>query len=192
MSHIIRIENDLPVVGSEQPLPQSFGNISYPALTQMLTQGFAEYLPPVYDASRQALGDYVQQGEAWSRQVVDRPVAELQSTAWENIKSERDRRKGGGVNVAGKWFHSDDASRIQQLGLVVMGANLPAGIQWKTMDGSFVAMTPTLAGQIFQAVAGLDMANFANAEAHRFAMLSLSDPLSYDFSGGWLPTYGEV
>jgi len=89
MSHIIRVENDLPVVGGEQSLPPSFGNISCPTLTQMLTQGFAEYLPPVYDASRQVLGDYVQEGEAWTRIVLDRPLAEMKADAINTIKDIR-------------------------------------------------------------------------------------------------------
>jgi hypothetical protein len=60
----------------------------------------------------------------------------------------------GGYVVGGHWFQSDSASRIQQLSLVVMGANLPPGIQWKTLAGTFVAMTQTLAVQIFQTAAG--------------------------------------
>lgn len=31
---------------------------------------------------------------------------------------------------------------------------MPTTIYWKTMDGSFVQMTPTLAGQIFNTAAG--------------------------------------
>ena len=69
-------------------------------------------------------------------------------------QSERDRRKhDGGYKVGTNWFHSDDTSRIQQIALTIMGANMPANIMWKTMSGSFVLMTPTLAGQIFQAAA---------------------------------------
>jgi len=55
---------------------------------------------------------------------------ELKADAWNAIKAMRDQRKAGGVKVkvgtVNKWFHSDDASRIQQMGLVMMGANLPA------------------------------------------------------------------
>ena len=89
---------------------------------------------------------------------------------WELIKSERDKRKSGGVKVGEKWFHSDSDSRIQQLGLVMMGGNIPAGLMWKTLDGSFVAMTQSLALQIFQAVAANDMAIFAAAETHKAKM----------------------
>lgn len=115
--------------------------------------------------------------------------------AWNAIKGERDRRKVGGVKVkvgtVDKWFHSDDASRIQQMGLVMMGASIPADLQWKTMDGSFITMTQTIALQVFQAVAASDQAIFAVAEGHRVAMEASADPASYDYSTGWPKIYGE-
>lgn len=113
------------------------------------------------------------------------PAAEV----WERIKAERDRRKYLGVKVGAHWFHSDDASRIQQLSLVLMGQNMPAGIQWKTLTSTpppvFVTMTPALALSIFNGTAASDMAVFAAAEAHRVAMEASADPGAYDFSGGW-------
>lgn len=102
-----------------------------------------------------------------------------------SIKAKRDRVKAGGVKVGDKWFHTDDASRIQHMALNMMGASIPANLQWKTMDGSFVVMTQALAGQIFQAVAVLDMQAFAKAEEHRASMEASNDPASYDFSAGW-------
>jgi len=110
---------------------------------------------------------------------------------WASIKAERDRRKAGGVKVGAKWFHSDDGSRIQQMGLVMMGASIPANLQWKTMDGSFITMTQALASQVFQAVAASDQAIFTAAETHRVAMEASADPASYDYSGGWPKIYGE-
>lgn len=111
---------------------------------------------------------------------------------WEKIKAERDRRtEQGGYQVAGKWFHSDQKSSSQQLGLVLLGANIPANLQWKTMDGSFVTMTQQLAGQMLAAAAASYQAIFAAAEAHRVAMEASADPASYDYSGGWPKIYGE-
>ena len=117
--------------------------------------------------------------------------AEITARMWDAIKAERDRRKAGGVKVGAKWFHSDDGSRIQQMGLVMMGAGIPANLQWKTMDGSFITMTQTLASQVFQAVAASDQAIFTAAETHRVAMEASADPASYDYSGGWPKIYGE-
>lgn len=105
---------------------------------------------------------------------------------WDEIKAERDRRTDqGGYKVGTKWFHSDQKSRSQQLGLVLLGASIPANLQWKTMDGSFVTMTQTLAQQVLGAAAASDQAIFAAAETHKAAMEASADPSAYDFSGGW-------
>jgi hypothetical protein len=118
-----------------------------------------------------------------------------QKEMWRQIQAFRDERVStGGVFVAGKWFHSDSTSRIQQLGLVMMGQNMPSNLMWKTMDGTFVQMTPELAQQIFQASAASDMTNFAIAEQHRQQMLLSDDPLNYDFRNTapqWPPIFGE-
>jgi hypothetical protein len=71
------------------------------------------------------------------------------------------------------------------MGLVLLGANIPAGTRWKTMDGSFVDMTPALASQIFAAAAANDIAIFSAAEAHKAAMEASANPAAYDFSAGW-------
>ena len=113
----------------------------------------------------------------------------IKISVWKKIQAERDRRKAGGVKVGEHWFHSDDTSRIQQLALVIFGANLPSNIMWKTMGGQFVEMTPTLIQQIFTASAGQDMAIFAAAEQHKVAMMNSENPEDYDYmSSGWPDT----
>lgn len=107
------------------------------------------------------------------------------SIVTEQIKSERDKRKAAGTPVGPYIFHSDPDSRIQQLGLVMMGAGMPAGIQWKTKGTGYVEMTPTLAQQIFGATAARDVALFAVADAHIAAAAASADPLAYDYSQGW-------
>jgi hypothetical protein len=120
---------------------------------------------------------------------------EVKARVWESIKSERDKRKASGVKVTvsgvDKWFHSDDASRIQQIGLVMMGANIPNGLQWKTTDGTFVTMTQALAMQIFEASAEHDVAVFGIAEQHRANMEASESPDDYDYSTGWPQTFAE-
>lgn len=111
---------------------------------------------------------------------------------WEAIKAERDRRSlTGGYQAGGKWFHSDLFSRSQQMGLVMLGANIPPGLLWKTMDGSFVEMTPTLAQQVFAAAAQSDATLFAVAEAKRAAMAGSQTPWDYDVLAGWPVAFGE-
>lgn len=117
-------------------------------------------------------------------------LSEIKAAKWGEIKTERDRRKNGGVLIDGKWFHSDDASRIQQIALVMFGVSVPP-VEWKTMDGTFVTMSQSLASDIFQGMAAADQVNFANAETHRIAMEASADPAGYDFSSGWMPIYEE-
>lgn len=116
--------------------------------------------------------------------------------AWERIKQERDRRKYLGVKVGQHWFHSDDPSRIQQLALAMMGAAIPAGLQWKTLTKTdqpvFVDMTATLAQGIFQATAASDKAIFAASEAHRLAMEASDTPEIYDISAGWPASFEDA
>jgi Domain of unknown function (DUF4376) len=115
--------------------------------------------------------------------------AAIRGEIWERIKEHRDALKSSGVKVGADWFHSDADSRIQQLGLVMMGAGLPAGLLWKTMSGSFVKMTPALAGQIFQATAARDAAVFGAAEKHRAALTASQNPAGYDWTTGWPEAY---
>lgn len=115
------------------------------------------------------------------------------ASAWEQIKLHRDHlTQNGGykVTVGGvdKWFHSDVFSRVQQVGLVMLGANIPPTLQWKTMDGSFVGMTQSLAQQIFQAAAAQEIAHFAKAEEHHAALQALTtveEIAAYDWKAGW-------
>lgn len=108
------------------------------------------------------------------------------------IQLERDRRtQYGGYVLNGKWFHSDPKSRSQQQALVLLGSNLPPGLQWKTMDGSFIAMTTQLAQRLLAAAMASDIAIFEAAEAHRRAMEASADPGAYDFSAGWPLMFGE-
>lgn len=119
-------------------------------------------------------------------------LSDQQATVWNNIKTERDRRTStGGYEAAGSWFNSDSPSRIQIMALVMLGANVPAGLQWKTMDGTFVTMTPTLAQQIFAAAAASDQAIFAYATNLQTQVNNSTNPYQLDILDGWPKIYGE-
>lgn len=121
-------------------------------------------------------------------------LAAAQDAQWTAIKAERDRRtQTGGYYVASvnKWFNSDPFSRTQQLGLLMYAANMPSGIKWKTMDGSFITMTPALAQAVFAAAGASDQALFAYAESLYAQVLAASDPTSVNILSGWPKIYGE-
>ena len=117
------------------------------------------------------------------------PIEQRRAAVWERIKAERDRRAALGVKVGAHWFHSDQKSRTQQLGLVLLGHGVPAGLQWKTLTFTpppvFVTMTPALAVGIVQATAVSDSAIFTAAEVHSMTMEVSAAPQDYDFSTGW-------
>ncbi len=124
------------------------------------------------------------------------PLATIQAQLVAQIHAHRDSLWNTGgykVTVDGvdKWFHSDTFSRTQQLGLIVMGANIPAGLQWKTMDGSFVTMTPTLAQQILGAGGASDVALMTACETLTATMLAAPDPKTVDLIQGWPKVFGE-
>lgn len=152
----------------------------------LFVPGYAAQFVEVPDGTR--CGWVFTAGE-WQAPIVD--VNSLKSSHWESIKAERDRRiQTGGYLAAGKWFHSDTFSRTQQMGLVMMGAGIPANLQWKTMDGSFVTMTQTLAAQIFAAAAASDAALFARAEQIKADMEA--DPVNFNLSAQtWPMMFGD-
>jgi hypothetical protein len=139
------------------------------------------------------LGGMVRNGNAlaFDQARMDEHLAPERAAVWESIKALRDQKvQTGGYTAGGKWFHSDTFSRTQQMALFMMGAAVPA-VQWKTMDGTFVTMTQTLAGQIFAAGAAKDQGLFARAEVLRAAVYAAADPASVDITAGWPAGYGE-
>lgn len=123
------------------------------------------------------------------QELADR-VLEIKARKWEEIKHLRDTKtQTGGYKVGTNWFHSDTFSRTQQIGLVMMGASMPSNLSWKTMNGTFVSMTPTLAQQIFSAAGTQDMALFSYAENMKVQMEASNDPANFDITQGWPETY---
>lgn len=119
--------------------------------------------------------------------------AQIKLDVWANIQAIRDTKTAGGILLpSGYWFHTDSASRIQYLALIILGNNMPSTIMWKTMSGAFVSMTPTLIQQVFAALALSDQVIFSIAEQHRAEMLLAADPTTYDFSTGWPTIYQET
>lgn len=109
---------------------------------------------------------------------------QIAASRWKKIKQLRDDlTENGGCFVAGKWFHSDAKSKQQQMALAMVGAALPS-VPWKTMDGSFITLTPEIVSQVFQAQMVREQTIFAIAEAKRV------DP-DVDLNAGWPARYVE-
>lgn len=130
----------------------------------------------------------------WRIEALDAPtiatnLAAAKSTRHAAIRAERDRRKFNGVFVSGKWIHSDTYSRTQWMGMVMMGASVPA-IEWTTMDNSTITTSQTLASQVFSATAALDAALFAYAKSLIALVDASNDPGSVNITTGWPLTFG--
>ena len=121
--------------------------------------------------------------------------AEQQEEMWERIKDKRydNLRHGVYAKSVGKWFQTDDATRLQYLALALesVTGGFKKPINWKTMDNSFLMLTPELLREIMQAMHDDEQADFINAEKHKAAMLKAEHPLEYDYSGGWTANYEQ-
>ena len=142
--------------------------------------------PKGFDITR--MGEYVVVDGVASIPVPPPPDAQAMVTA---IKAERDRRKFNGVKVGAQWLHTDTYSRTQWLGMVLMGASIPA-TPWATMDGTPVTTSQALVVAVFQGTAQLDAALFGNAKALIAQVKAADDPASVDITVGWPATFGEV
>ena len=124
----------------------------------------------------------------------------VRADKWEKVKAERDRlTQEGGYRVGEHWFHSDNFSRTQHIGLKDRARDMLAAggtmaetieisgesVQWKTMGGEFVVMTAQLAFNVVQAAGQSDAALFKTAEVHRDAMAASKTPWTYDVLAGW-------
>lgn len=138
----------------------------------------ADYSDDLYYKTEQDAAPYV----VYTRKS-DEQIAAVR---WTKIKAKRDElTDNGGCLVAGKWFHSDTKSKQQQMALTMLGAAIPANLQWKTMDGTFATMTQTLAGQLFGAQIAREQAIFAHAEV-------LKADLNADINASWPARYEAV
>ena len=136
-------------------------------------------------------------GEQWhiDPECAARLKAEQQDEMWERIKAKRydNLRHGVYAKSVGKWFQTDDATRLQYLALALesVTGGFKKPINWKTMDNSFLMLTPELLREIMQTMHDDEEADFINAEKHKAAMLKSENPLEYDYSGGWTANYEQ-
>jgi hypothetical protein len=136
-------------------------------------------------------------GEQWhiDPECAAKLKAEQQAEVWERIKQKRydNLRQGVYVKSVGKWFQTDDATRLQYLTLRTLDAEaFPLKEPWKTMDNTYIPpekCTKDLFNEIVIQMVADETADFHNAERHRLAMLQAEKPLEYDFSKGWTANF---
>lgn len=137
---------------------------------------------------------------------------QIKNEKWEKIKLIRDTKKLQGFlfknaldNNAEYWIHSDEASRIQHLGLVLAAVlallnvtPFPTNQNWKTLsklpDGSpkELLLNPQVVLLMFGSEMKFEGEMFAIAKAHKANLDASRDPLNYDISTGWLTTFEDL
>ena len=138
-------------------------------------------------------------GEQWhiDPECAARLKAEQQDEMWERIKQKRydNLRHGVYIKSVGKWFQTDDATRLQYLTLRTLPDEaFPLKEPWRTMDNTDLPpekCTKALFDEIVMQMVADEMADFHNAKRHRAAMLQADNPLDYDYSGGWTANFDE-
>lgn len=121
--------------------------------------------------------------------------AQQQEEMWARIKAKRydNLRHGVYIKSVGKWFQTDDATRLQYLTLRTLPDEaFPLKEPWRTMDNTDLPpekCTKALFEEIVMQIVADEMADFHNAKRHHAAMLQAEHPLGYDYSGGWTQTY---
>ena len=138
-------------------------------------------------------------GEQWhiDPECAARLKAEQQDEMWERIKAKRydNLRHGVYIKSVGKWFQTDDATRLQYLTLRTLpDKSFPLKEPWRTMDNTDLPpekCTKALFEEIVMQMVADEMADFHNAKRHRAAMLQAEHPLEYDYSDGWTANFDE-
>ena len=138
-------------------------------------------------------------GEQWhiDPECAARLKAEQQDEMWERIKAKRydNLRHGVYIKSVGKWFQTDDATRLQYLTLRTLpDKSFPLKEPWRTMDNTDLPpekCTKALFEEIVMQMVTDEMADFHNAKRHRAAMLQAENPLEYDYSDGWTANFDE-
>lgn len=138
-------------------------------------------------------------GERWhiDPECAARLKAEQQEEMWEQIKAKRydNLRHGVYIKSVGKWFQTDDATRLQYLTLRTLpDKSFPLKEPWRTMDNTDLPpekCTKALFEEIVMQMVADEMADYHNAKRHRAAMLQAENPLEYDYSDGWTANYEQ-
>ena len=138
-------------------------------------------------------------GEQWhiDPECAARLKAEQQDEMWERIKAKRydNLRHGVYIKSVGKWFQTDDATRLQYLTLRTLPDKaFPLKEPWRTMDNTDLPpekCTKALFEEIVMQMVADEMADYHNAKRHRAAMLQAENPLKYDYSDGWTANFDE-
>lgn len=131
----------------------------------------------------------------FSQELKDERIERERWEMWQRIKTRMQQAQWGGVYIeeVDKWFHTDlDAQRNYFTQKMVIDYPEVPPTMWKTMDQTYVLMTPELFRKVVIAVYNKGISEFKNSEYHVQMMMMAEEPADYDFSSGWSLSYAEV
>lgn len=114
---------------------------------------------------------------------------------WEKIKEIRTFKMDDGVFLQsiGKWFHTDLHSKQQIQSLVTANViGLYKTTAWKTLDNTYVQLTPMLLLQVFGAMLENESRLFDIGKLHYESLYTSSDPVNYDPASQWPTTFSDL
>ena len=114
---------------------------------------------------------------------------------WEKIKEIRTFKMSDGVFIQsiGKWFHTDLYSKQQIQALVVTNLiGIYKTTAWKTLDNTYVQLTPMLLLQVFGAMLENESRLFDISGLHYGSLYTSNDPVNYDPASQWPTTFSDL
>ena len=114
---------------------------------------------------------------------------------WEKIKEIRTFKMSDGVLIqsTGKWFHTDLYSKQQIQALVVTNLiGIYKTTAWKTLDNTYVQLTPMLLLQVFGAMLENESRLFDIGKLLYESLYTSSDPVNYDPASQWPTTFSDL
>ena len=114
---------------------------------------------------------------------------------WDQIKAVRTFKMNDGVLLQsiGKWFHTDPDSKQQIHAMVTANViGLYKTSAWKTLDNTYVQLTPMLLLQVFGAMLENESRLFDIGKLHYESLYTSSDPVNYDPASQWPTTFSDL
>ena len=114
---------------------------------------------------------------------------------WDQIKAVRTFKMNDGVLLQsiGKWFHTDPDSKQQIHAMVTANViGMYKTTAWKTLDNTYVQLTPLLLLQVFGAILENEARLFEIGKLHYDMLHTSQDPANYDPTSQWPTTFSDL
>ena len=122
----------------------------------------------------------------------DKYLSEKRQELWEAVKAKREEVLTSGVYVKslGKWFHTDSVTQLSYTrAKEYFDIKHGSETQWKTMDGTFVALNKEKLNDVIVAIFEKSQEVYKIAEKHKHKIQTSVDLENYDVDAGWVETY---